>query len=431
MNNFDLKNVLKNIPRDTNGNVLPQHFRFYRPDLAGFCKVVDAWYDSSASNTATVNPAVLPNRIWYRIVFLNFLRTYALTIHHDIYKLAGLVDDSFTPRKGQSLLEQRTPSTIVDAVRELARPLVMPDGNLLYPDRYTAIDEILEAETSQLLSQPVKNGINAQSPDAYLRDNFKIYFRPALAGFLTSSVGGQTFIEGLSREGLEPARFFVEVRQHADFDQLGQAPTALMPAYQVNRPRLVNGRLLWQDDEEQKKYTDADVPAYCSSIRDAPITRYSTVHTVDLWHNEDQSSERYFAISILRHVSARLVGANLRRPLNEQTIPDIFPPEFQFLGCDPLRVSYYPVSIFEIRRTLFDFLRVNPEYDTQDYNINRWVTLFDENLQDWNFPSLGKIALAAQSSFPKDAVQRPRPRRRGKVTQRAAYPADATRKPDA
>jgi len=406
----------------------PARVRLYKLDIKGFVDVVSRFKDQLGASQRVLNAAFVPARVHLDLYIQAYLRAYLLSCYYDTYLSLGLVPSGFTPSKVVCVLAQPMPKLLLDAMRELIRPVVVPIGMLLIPEPNTFLND-----KPYLAESIVRNSVPLGYPDRYLL-KFGIQWFPCLgiafrAAWMTGtsdSVYALSFVEDMKREGLEPAKaaFLLELCEFTDEhkkvkpkeDEGDKAKEkAVMPVDEY----LSRGVKIKDDLKDEKKerlrlsVSECDMSdrkldnakwkelylkngdpdkGYNDSIfqfeksRNTVIRRY-WMHDFDT----ENDKVRDFAMRILRPIRVQIFDDVFMGRI--QRANDLAPADLAFLGVDVWRGSV-PYTIWDFQQ-MKDMFEGHPIIENRAYYLFRWISTLGMELKKWHFPSIGEAVVTA------------------------------------
>jgi len=427
---FELKEAIKLIHAGQ-AQPDPHRVRFYSPNVEGLFVVVKTFREALESAQIWLNPGFVPALRYWEIYVQAFLRAYFLACYHDLFLSLGAQLPRFTPSKVSHLLAQPFPKLILDAIRELIRPVVTPSLLYLVPDPNSFIKDLVFDEQAI-----IRNGAAMGKPDQGLLQ-FGIKWFPSLpmnfrSSFLCgthSALDALNVVEGTVREGLEPAKYTAWIRTKRDLSSYKGISDAL-------------------EREELKKIKAAKVDDDFSEVKAEKIYPFKTFEPIKVdystfgsggstgnWHSKDSriqtgimgkqsdfiqdsivgdailrpayttqywchdhdsvlDATRDFAMKILRPIQFYLAD-DVGQP--GISIPvDFVPGELAHMGIVPFQQpQMYTVTQFH--SSIIQLMKLDQRVEPVELYLNRWRGALSTNLHDWAFPSLGSVAVSKPS----------------------------------
>jgi hypothetical protein len=369
-----------------------------------------------------LNAAFVPALPHFQLYVQAYARAYLLSCYYDVFQSLGINPVGFTPNKVTCVLAQPMPKLILDALRELIRPVVTPYGQMLYPDPTTFLNDRPYEFDSE-----VRNTVKLGHPDRFLL-KYGIQWFVCLghcfrAAWMTGTSDGAyaiTLVEDMKREGLEPAKVAMllelcEVKKD-DKDKVdgvvAKAPPKDVAAF-VSSGLLIQSEIDAREDEVDKKkelkdkkvdvsemdlsknanwgklYNKAGEPdvGYDRSLfqfpkDDVKIIRHYWMHDFDA----EADKTRDFAMRMLRPLVVKIYDNIFDGRV--QLAYNVAPPDLAFLGVDVWRGSV-PYTLWEFQQ-MKDKFEGHPVIESRAFYIARWISMLSLELKKWHFPSIGE-----------------------------------------
>jgi hypothetical protein len=334
--------------------------------------------------------------------------------------MLNLVPGKFTPSKVSYVLDQAMPKLLLDAMRELIRPQVLPSGIMLIPHPQSFIN-LCEWDPRAI----VRNGVPLDDPDQRLLE-FGIQWFPRLsmcfrASWMTGTEDENyalKFLEGVKREGLEPAKgaFVIRIIDKAEWDKgraaakkksaegKGPAPTESKMEKKddfvalsaiVEEPKIPKAGVVDVKDYLKYRKLNEWTPAYdLSKLKGSVFSNASCVtreverdYVREYYcHDFDAVSDaqRDFAFRILRpHIIYLYDDVYIGRRV---VVNDMYPDDLLFMGIDIWRGALM-YSIHEFQSTVVELMDGDVEIEAREFYVSRWISQLGMALKDWHFPS--------------------------------------------
>jgi len=192
----------------------PTRVRFYKPDQERFWAFIAAFRVQLDAGQRVLNPGFVPALRYIELYTNAFMRSFMLSCYYDLYKEMGVCPPGFSPSKVDVVLKQPIPKLILDAIRELIRPQIYPEGLIAVPHPSSFTNNV-NYDSNAVVRNAVRLGI---CDDHLLR--FGVQWFPPLAtclraAWMTGTDNHEyalTIVEGTKREGIEPAKFCAMIR---------------------------------------------------------------------------------------------------------------------------------------------------------------------------------------------------------------------------
>lgn len=427
---WNLKEIIKLVYSE-NPVPSPDRVRVYAPDARNFWLYVEEFRRTLDANQRVLNPAFVPPLAFVELFVQSFLRSFMLACYYDIYLYLRLLPPGFTPSKVAHVLAQPIPKLLLDAIRELIRPMITPDGLMIIPHPDSFFNKV--AYDRNVI---IRNTVRLGDCDTFLT-RYGIQWFPCLAGclraaWMTGTSNGEyalSLVSDTKREGLEPAKFSALIRimkkkaeevsgepKAEARRSLSDAPTAIAAKtdakeekkFEIKFQRAVEVKSevppdwskLGEESWSEKKWNifvkDAVPDGYNDSIFELKFDNPDDV-VRDYWmHDFDASTDsvRDFAMRILRPLKIRLFD-DIYAGRVQMTV-DPTPADISFLGIDVWRGAL-PYTIWQFQ-FFKDKMDGDPTLYVFGHYLGRWVSSLGEELKKWHFPTLG----SKPSSSPVD-----------------------------
>jgi hypothetical protein len=278
----------------------PERIRFYHPDLDGYRSYLSYLLDVLALHAPVINVHIVLNPTVWEMYGINFLRAYMMLCHKTVYQSVLFTDQhigSLTPKKIEHLLRQPVLDLLVQAVRELCRPMVSADGFIWYP-LYT---KIIYESTTEVKDILLRNFRPLGPFDNYLATQWSLYYHPNLAFCISHYYSGLSYITGIGVEGLEPT-FLTMLAKFPSSKISADKTEAIQLSTKVDVKKggdMTPGPLL----SLEKFAEDTEIDVFSFSGFDPKVKEFfdSSIVISDLSVFDDRQSKRDAAFRLLAH----------------------------------------------------------------------------------------------------------------------------------
>jgi len=193
-------------------------FHYYEVNVQGYIALVKRMHQTHHGASYVVNDALVLDEQSLTEFALSFLRAYQLRMFFELYRDLDVLPANVSPSKLKGAFDLRVPEWMLNAVRELLRPM-HHNGHVYIP----AIVEV----TAALVGRPVDNSdpvisIATRNLQTIGRttaplNTLGIYIRPGFFQAMSSTFRGHEFVQIHGQEALEAAPLsFLLIRKLAN-----------------------------------------------------------------------------------------------------------------------------------------------------------------------------------------------------------------------
>jgi len=372
--------------------------RFYEPNLAGFVRFLRFVLQQVDAASLLVGSLYIPPLRVFELWVCNFARAYMLCVHYDVYQSSGVTPLGFSPNKVMEMLSHEMPRIIIDAMRELFRPVVTPDGYILYPSPNT-----LYRDWNYDPAHPLRALVPLGEPDEGLLRYGIFYFRSIPRALQSTWAGGQMsnlpqgsyleIVPNIGKEGLEPTKFAAVIKVDSAIPrgdttsgtQQATRSAAIHREHTRYNPDLDNCRVNFPNNHNLDIATWLDSQVFPNGIPTHRNERGVMFIFSHDFYAEDM--ERELAVRTLQPIVLELRNDPTIRFYDR--IDDPFPISLQFLGADVYRGDS-PVTFFQFQNEIVSRLEGEKSLFDGEYYLNRISSGYMvHTMQNWRFPSIG------------------------------------------
>lgn len=181
-------------------------FHYYEVNVKGYLAFVKRMHETHHGASYVINDALVLDEPSLKEFALSFLRAYQLRMFYELYRDLNVLPPNVSPSKLKGAFDLRVPEWMLNAVRELLRPMYH-NGHVYIP----AIVQVTEAlvgravDNSDRVITTVTRNLQTIGRTTAPLNTLGIHIRPGFFQAMSSTFRGHEFVQIHGQEALEAA----------------------------------------------------------------------------------------------------------------------------------------------------------------------------------------------------------------------------------